>query len=88
MTEKRFTIRLQDDYFGITDNNVGMNVINGILTEIEAKWLCDLLNELAEENKELKEENQKLLSLIQKGVDSWNGEKKDEHLAWKRVDVE
>ena len=87
MTEKRFTIRLQDDYFGITDNNVGMNVINGILTEIEAKWLCDLLNELAEENKELKEENQKLLGLIQ-GVDSWNSEKKDEHLAWKRVDVE
>lgn len=60
MTEKRFTIRLQDDYFGITDNNVGMNVINGILTEIEAKWLCDLLNELAEENKELKAENRQL----------------------------
>ena len=55
---------------------------------IWVEQLVDLLNELAEENKELKEENQKLLSLIQKGVDSWNSEKKDEHLAWKRVDVE
>lgn len=43
------------------------------------------------ENEQLKRENKELqarYNLIQKGVDSWNGEKKDEHLAWKRVDVE
>ena len=56
MSEKRFTIKSQDDYFGITDNNVEdkMNVINGIHTEIEAKWLCDLLNVLHEENTQIK----------------------------------
>lgn len=56
MTAKRFTIKSQDDYFGITDNNVEdkMNVINGIHTEIEAKWLCDLLNALHEENQQIK----------------------------------
>ena len=57
MTEnKRFTIKTQDDYFGITDNNTvdKVNVINGIHTEIEAEWLCDLLNELHEENEQLK----------------------------------
>ena len=54
--DKRFTIKSQDDYFGITDNNVEdkMNVINGIHTEIEAKWLCDLLNALHEENQQIK----------------------------------
>ena len=56
---KRFTIKSQDDYFGITDNNTAdkVTVINGIRTEIEAKWLCDLLNELHEENKELRMDN-------------------------------
>ena len=54
MIEKRFAIKPQDDLFGINDNNVGMNVINGILTEIEAKWLCDLMNELNEEKENLK----------------------------------
>ena len=56
MSEKRFTIKPQDNYFGITDNNHAdkMNVINGIHTEIEAKWLCDLMNELNDENKHIK----------------------------------
>ena len=55
--DKRFTIKTQDDYFGITDNNTvdKVNVINGIHTEIEAEWLCDLLNELHEENEQLRE---------------------------------
>ena len=57
MTEnKRFTIKPQDDYFGVTDNysTDKVNVVNGIRTEIEAEWLCELLNELSEENKQLK----------------------------------
>ena len=55
---KRFTIKSQDDYFGITDNNTvdKVNVINSIHTEIEAEWLCDLLNELHEENEQLKQD--------------------------------
>lgn len=51
MTEnKRFTVKPQDNYFGVTDNLTEdkVNVVNGIRTEIEAKWLCDLLNELDE----------------------------------------
>lgn len=58
MTEnKRFTIKIQDDYFGITDNSTAdkVNVVNGIRTEIEAEWLCDLLNGLVEKNKELQD---------------------------------
>ena len=58
MTEKRFTIKPQDDYFGVTDNYSGdkVNVVNGIRTEIEAEWLCELLNELNDENEQLKKE--------------------------------
>lgn len=70
---KRFTIKPQDDYFGITDNNTAdkVNVINGIRTEIEAKWLCDLLNELYDENSKLhiqndflKDENQHMRTVL------------------------
>ena len=51
---KRFKIRPQDDYFGVNDCLQEFNVVNGIRTEIEAKWLCDLLNELNDENEEIK----------------------------------
>lgn len=53
MTEKRFTIKPQDDLFGVVDNYSPdkICVINGIRTEIEAGWLCNLLNELHEDLK-------------------------------------
>lgn len=56
MTNKRFTIKPQDDLFGVVDNYSAdkVCVINGIRTEIEAEWLCDLLNELNDENQKLK----------------------------------
>jgi len=63
MTEnKRFTIKPQDDLFGITDNDTPdkINVINGIRTEIETKWLCDLMNELNDECEFLEIENKLL----------------------------
>ena len=53
MTE-RFTIRPQDCYFGVNDNLQETSVVNGIRTEIEAKWLCDLMNELNNENINIK----------------------------------
>ena len=58
VSKKRFTIKLQDDYFGLTDNLTEdkVNVVNGIRTEIEAKWLCDLLNDLHEEKEMWKRE--------------------------------
>ena len=92
MTEKRFKVtdNTNNPYLSdwkVTDYADGGIVHHPMTSENMANVICDLLNELAEENKELKEENQKLLGLIQ-GVDSWNSEKKDEHLAWKRVDVE
>jgi len=66
MIEKRFTIKPQDDYFGITDNNTAdkMNVINGIRTEIEAKWLCNLLNELHEENMNLRAKHTQMIIIL------------------------
>lgn len=47
MSEKRFTIKPQDDYWAVVNNYNGDKVciINGIHTEIEAKWLCDFMNE-------------------------------------------
>ena len=58
MSEKRFTIKVQGDWFGIVDNYSAdkVCVINGIRTEIEAEWLCDLLNNLHEENIRLKKD--------------------------------
>ena len=57
MTDKRFTIKPQDDYFGITDNNTAdkVNIINGIRTEIEAEWLCKDMNALNDDNEKLKQ---------------------------------
>ena len=57
MTEnKRFTVKPQNDLFGVNDNTAEYNVVNGIPTKIEAEWLCDTLNSLYKENGELKEE--------------------------------
>lgn len=47
MSEKRFIIKPQDDYWAVVDNhnNDKVCIINGIHTEIEAIWLCDFMNE-------------------------------------------
>ena len=85
MTEKKYRVH---DWVKFNYSEIGEYIGEDYTDKpLRNDEIVDLLNELAEENKELKEENQKLLSLIQ-GVDSWNSEKKDEHLAWKRVDVE
>ena len=58
MTKKRFTVKSQDDYFGVVDNNTEdkVCVVNGIHTEIETEWLCDLLNEQHETIKALEKQ--------------------------------
>lgn len=58
MTEKRFTIKPQDDLFGVVDNYSAdkVCVINGIRTEIEAEWLCNVMNTLNDENEQLKQQ--------------------------------
>ena len=50
MSEKRFTIKPQDDYWAVVDNynEDKVCIINGIHTKIEAIWLCDFMNEQAE----------------------------------------
>ena len=45
MTEKRFTIKPQDDYWAVVDNYNTICIINSIHTKIEAIWLCDFMNE-------------------------------------------
>lgn len=64
---KRFTIKSQDDYFGVVDNNTDdeVCVVNGIRTEIEAEWLIELLNLLDCENEQLKQSNKGLQSELQ-----------------------
>lgn len=58
MIAKRYTIKPQDDLFGVVDNYSvdKVCVINGIRTEIEAKWLCKDMNTLNDENEQLKGE--------------------------------
>lgn len=60
MTAKRYTIKPQDDLFGVVDNysDDKVCVINGIRTEIEAKWLCKDMNTLNDENEQLKQQNE------------------------------
>jgi len=67
MIEKRFTIKPQDDLFGVVDNYSAdkVCVINGIRTEIEAEWLCKDMNTLNDENEQLKSKNRGLQSELQ-----------------------
>ena len=68
MTEKRFTIKPQDDLFGVVDNysTDKVCVINGIRTEIEAEWLCKDMNTLNDENEQLKKLCKVLIKNIEK----------------------
>ena len=67
MTEKRFTIKPQDDLFGVVDNYSADKVciINGIRTEIEAEWLCKDMNALNDENEQLRKQNEELINGMQ-----------------------
>lgn len=66
MIAKRYTIKPQDDLFGVVDNYSAdkVCVINGIRTEIEAKWLCKDMNTLNDENEQLKQHNTELINKI------------------------
>lgn len=72
MGEKRYSIKPQDDYFGIVDecNEDRVCIVNGIHTKIEAEWLCDELNGLHDENVILKVENERLKDNIPILVDN------------------
>lgn len=62
MSDERFTIKPQDDYWAVVDNynEDKVCIINGIHTKIEAIWLCDFMNEQQAEIDDLKEENERL----------------------------
>lgn len=72
MSEKRFAIKSQDDYWAVIDNHNDDKVciINGIHTEIEAIWLCDFMNEQESTINKLKEE----LKLEQDFASRWQKE--------------
>ena len=55
MSDERFTIKPQDDYWAVVDNynEDKVCIINGIHTKIEAIWLCDFMNDLKEEKDSL-----------------------------------
>ena len=71
MTAKRYTIKPQDDLFGVVDNYSAdkVCVINGIRTEIEAKWLCKDMNTLNDENEQLKSTIAQLIEQNRKNND-------------------
>lgn len=66
MIAKRYTIKPQDDLFCVVDNYSAdkVCVINGIRTEIEAKWLCKDMNTLNDEIERLKKDNVHLRVLL------------------------
>ena len=72
MAEKRFTIKPQDDLFGVVDNYSAdkVCVINGIRTEIEAEWLCKDMNALNDENEQLKQQIKDLYKFVKYDVDN------------------
>ena len=78
MSEKRFAIKPQDDYWAVIDNHNDDKVciINGIHTEIEAIWLCDFMNEQQATIQSLKEENIELKKL-RKYCAEWMGVKEE-----------
>ena len=82
MSEKRFAIKPQDDYWAVIDNHNDDKVciINGIHTEIEAKWLCDFMNEQQATINKLIEENEQLKKRLEhyKEVEALNGDGKNE----------
>ena len=52
MTEdKRYRVYKRGNYYAIDDDIGQVAVISCIRTEIEAEWLCNLLNNLTEENR-------------------------------------
>lgn len=74
MIAKRYTIKPQDDLFGVVDNYSAdkICVINGIRTEIEAKWLCKDMNTLNDENEELKQFQDTVFILINEMIETAN----------------
>ena len=62
----RFSVKPQDCYYGIVDNYSAdkMCVVNGLHTKIEAKWVCDFLNEQQERINELENINEDLSKFI------------------------
>lgn len=75
MTEnKRFSIGMLKIY--VNDNK--KNYCYSLQTQREAKHLCNLLNELEEENKELKQAIKKALKLLEEEVDLFS-DKATEH---------
>ena len=75
MIAKRYTIKPQDDLFGVVDNYSAdkVCVINGIRTEIEAKWLCKDMNTLNDEIDRLKKDNVHLRVLLDSLQDKYSG---------------
>lgn len=90
MTEKRFELKVnQHDQCDIVDwveskekNAICIYNDLGCYHFSSAKALCGLLNELHEEKEMWKRECERLKGLY------YLENEKDEHLAWKRVDVE
>ena len=88
MTEKRFWCL--EEYKRVTSH-----IIDGRFATTN-DWLCNKLNALEEENRRLKERLHQREVAKQRRIDydefwskkiKWS-QKNDEHLAWKRVDLE
>ena len=77
MTEKRFRTGkgiLEEGYFSetIIDNKTGKAYYKGYANYKSAKELCELLNELSEENEQLKQRINELLYSKAKGQQEYN----------------
>ena len=89
MTEKRFTVK------GLCiQENSNKRIRYYLSQQGSVDSLCMRINQLFEEYKKLEKENKKLkkqreeLFIRERNTKNELRELKDEHLAWKRVDVE
>ena len=86
MSEKRFKVCIDNNSVGLLDNSVKLifikftNKEDAVSYKDSLKYQCNLMNELYDENEQLKEENEQLKKRLEhyKEVEAMNGDGKNE----------
>lgn len=74
MSEKRFKVCIDNNSVGLLDNSVKLifikftNKEDAVSCKDSLKYQCNLMNELYDENEQLKEENEQLRQMIKENV--------------------
>lgn len=77
MSEKRFKVCIDNNSVGLLDNSVKLifikftNKEDAVSCKDSLKYQCNLMNELYDENEQLKEENEQLKEENKKLIEDW-----------------